>query len=230
VPDIRLFWRPALFAPWHSTTVAIRCYDRNMTDKTALPVRWLLVSITTGADASLRVHVWRQLRKLGAVYLQSSVCLLPESGTVPHTVQRLAARVRDSGGKARVLHIVFVDQAEQDSVIAEQRADRNVEYGEMVERTPAFLAEIAHETARGRATYAEVEESEADLERFDKWLASIKARDHFAAAGGQAARDAVQACHEAFAAFEAAALAAETGTEPAPAADTPPQLRVVDNP
>jgi hypothetical protein len=178
-----------------------------MTDEGAEPPRWLLVSITTGADASLRVHVWRQLRKLGAVYLQSSVCLLPETGTVPQAVQRLAARVRDSGGKARILHTRFTEQAEQDVVIAEQRADRDVEYGEVVERTPGFLAEIAQETARGRATYAEVEESEADLERFEKWLTSISARDHFHAAGGQAARDAVQACRDAFTAFEAAALA-----------------------
>jgi hypothetical protein len=211
------------------TTVAVHCYGRNMTERVGEPVRWLLVSITTGGEASLRVHVWRQLRKLGAVYLQNSVCLLPETATVPQTVQRLAARVRAGGGKARVLHTVFTDPAEQDSVIAEQRADRDAEYGEVVERTPAFLAEIAHETARDRATYAEVEESEADLERFDKWLASISARDYFAAPGGQAARDAVQACRVAFAAFEAAALAAETGTEPASAADTTPQLRVVDN-
>ena len=108
------------------TIVAAMCYGRNMTGQGAEPRRWLLVSITTGADASLRVHVWRQLRKLGAIYLQSSVCLLPETGTVPQAVQRLAARVRDSGGKARVLHTVFTEQAEQDGVIAEQRADRDV--------------------------------------------------------------------------------------------------------
>lgn len=189
-------------------------------------MRWLLVSVTTGADASLRVHVWRQFRKLGAVYLQNSVCLLPETGVVPQTVQRLAARVNGSGGKARVLHTAFTDNAEQVGIVAEQRADRDTEYCEVLERTPEFLTEIARETARGRATYAEVEESEADLERFEKWLSSIAARDYFNAAGGQAARDAVQACRDAFAAFEAAALAADTGTPPA--VDTP-QLRIVDN-
>jgi hypothetical protein len=191
-------------------------------------VRWLLVSITTGADASLRVHVWRQLRKLGAVYLQNSVCLLPEVGAVPQTVQRLAARVNGAGGKARILHTAFVDAAEQAGIVAEQRADRDAEYGEVMERTPAFLAEIAQETAGGRATYAEVEESEADLERFEKWLASIAARDYFLAGGGQAAREAVQACREAFTAFEAAALAADTGA-PQTTVETP-QLRVVDKP
>jgi hypothetical protein len=67
------------------------------------------------------------------------------------------------------------------------------------------------ETARGRATYAEVEESEADLERFEKWLASITARDYFGAPGGTAARAAVQQCGEALAGFEAAALVADLG-------------------
>jgi hypothetical protein len=38
------------------------------------------------------------------------------------------------------------------------------------------------------ATYAEVEESEADLERFEKWLAAITARDYFGAPAGAAAR------------------------------------------
>lgn len=179
----------------------------------AAPARWLLVSVTTGSDASLRVYVWRQLRKLGAVYLQNSVCLLPELGQVPHTVQRLAARVNASGGKARVLHADLTDPAEAAAVIAEQRADRDVEYGEVLERVPAFLDEIAKETERGRATYSEVEESEADLERFERWMASITARDYFSAAGGQAARDAIEQCRAAFSAFEAAALAADTTTE-----------------
>lgn len=196
----------------------------------AAEIPWLLVSITTGADASLRVHVWRQLRKLGAVYLQNSVCLLPQAGAVPQTVQRLAARVNSTGGRARVLHTIFTNPAEEAAIIDEQRADRDTEYGEVLERTPAFLDEIATETARGRATYAEVEESEADLERFEKWLASIASRDYFDAPGGQAARDAVQACRDAFTAFEAAALAADTETTQPPAGADIPRLRAVDNP
>ena len=70
---------------------------------------------------------------------------------------------------------------------------------------------ITMETARGRITYAEVEESEADLERFEKWLAAITARDYFHAPAGVSARAAVQQCRDALADFEAAALAAEFG-------------------
>ncbi|MGI5241894.1 alpha/beta fold hydrolase [Dactylosporangium sp. CA-139066] len=69
----------------------------------------------------------------------------------------------------------------------------------------------AAETARGRATYAEVEESEADLERFRAWIAKIIARDYFGAPGRTAAQAAIDRCAAALADFEAAAVAAETG-------------------
>jgi hypothetical protein len=62
-------------------------YARNMRS-TGLDDRraWLLVAIVTGADAALRVRVWRELRKLGAVYLHSSVCLLPDQADIAATV------------------------------------------------------------------------------------------------------------------------------------------------
>jgi hypothetical protein len=176
---------------------------------------WLLVAIVTGADAALRVRVWRELRKLGAVYLHSSVCLLPDHGNVADTVEMLSRRVRDSGGKAQVLKTVLVDNIEEARIIAEQSADRDTEYGEVVERTGEFLAEIDRETQRNRATYTEVEESEADLERFDRWLGLIVARDYFQAAGRHLAEEAIQRCRDALTAFEAAAVAADTDTNSA---------------
>ena len=59
------------------------------------------------------------------------------------------------------------------------------------------------------ATYAEVEESEADLERFRSWLAKIAARDYFTAPGGRAARSAVEEAAADLEDFEQAALHAE---------------------
>lgn len=174
---------------------------------------WLLVSVSSGADASLRVAVWRHLRKLGAVYLQSSVCLLPTREEVAASVTALVERVRAGGGQARVQRIDFTEDADAFEVIAEQRADRDAEYGEILDRVPAFLAELETETARGRTTYVEVEESEVDLDRFERWLAAITARDYFAASGRQVAREAVERCRQALSTFEAAAVAADTRNE-----------------
>ena len=173
--------------------------------------RWLLVSASTaGAPDSLRVLDWRRLRSLGALYLQQSVCLLPARERVERDVRRLADRIRQQGGTVRVLSMAFTDPAERDAVVAEFNAARDAEYAELVERIPELGGELAFETARGNAAYAEVEESEADLERFRSWLAKIAARDHFAAPAGAAARAAVEKAAAELAAFEAAALRVDT--------------------
>jgi Protein ChrB, N-terminal len=171
---------------------------------------WQLVSITTGKDATLRVYVWRQLRRLGAVYLHKSVCVLPNRPEVRDALEPVLLRIQAHGGTVRNLTI-RISGPDHDALVAEQRNERDDEYGEVVDRVPQFLSEITMETARGRANYTEVEESEADLERFEKWLAAIAARDYFQAPGAAAARSAVQQCRDALAAFEAAALAAEFG-------------------
>jgi uncharacterized protein YdbL (DUF1318 family) len=190
--------------------------------------RFLLVSASTaGAAAATRVRMWRKLRSLGALYLQQSVCLLPDREPVRRQVHRLLASVRADGGTARSLTVTVEDEAQYAQLVAEFNAERDAEYAEVVERVPQFLAELEQETARGRASYAEVEESEADLERFDKWLAKIAARDYFAAGGGRAARQVVERCRAALAAFEDAAITAQAGEPPVrPPASAP--LRAVD--
>ncbi|WP_326791868.1 hypothetical protein OHA79_05320 [Streptomyces sp. NBC_00841] len=175
--------------------------------------RFLLVSVSTAdAPAATRVRVWRKLRSLGALYLQQSVCLLPDREAVRRQVARLLASVRADGGTVRQLTVDITDATEYAQLIGEFNTERDVEYGEVVERAPDLLKELETETARGNATYAEVEESEADLERFEKWLAKIAVRDYFHAPGGPAAREAVERCRAALAAFEDAAIAAQDGT------------------
>jgi hypothetical protein len=114
------------------------------------------------------------------------------------------------------LRVTFPDPAEQQQVIGEFNAARDAEYAEVLERIPEFLAELVRERARGRTTYAEVEESEADLHRFQSWLAKIAARDYFDAPGATEAQAAVERCATELAAFEEAALAAEA-PDPLPA-------------
>jgi len=188
---------------------------------------WLLISVSTaGAANSLRVQVWRKLRSLGGLYLQQSVCLLPDRPEVARQVRRLLDRVYHQGGTGQALHVELTDAAELAHLIGQMNAARDAEYAEVLERLPALRQELADERARGNATYAEVEESEADLERFRVWLAKIAARDYFAAPDGQAARTAVQDAAAELAAFGEAALHADA---PEPAADTVlPRLRVVD--
>lgn len=187
---------------------------------------WLLITVSApGGTSSLRVFAWRKLRGLGAHYLQQSVCLLPKTPKTKREVTRLVTRLRAEGGHGEMLHITLTDDVQQGAIIDACRAERTQEYGEVVERTQQFHEELALERRRGRATYPELAESDADLSRHQKWLASITARDYFDAPGAQAAAAAVAACEHALAIFESEALAAELDTAHAARR---PGLRAVD--
>lgn len=188
---------------------------------------WLLIAMTSGADDSLRVRVWRELRRLGAVYLQNSVCLLPDQPDVTAAVTALARRVRAGGGRARVLHIQLLDPGEEAEVIADQTADRDREYGDLVERSAEFEAEIDRELARNNATYTEVEESETDLARFERWFASITARDYFHTPRRADAEAALARCQQRLAEFEALAVTADTRADNPTTLPRPAGLRAV---
>ena len=188
---------------------------------------WLLITVSTppGGSSTLRVYAWRNLRRLGAHYLQQSVCLLPATPKTTRTAARVVTRLRAEGGHGEMLRIRLTDSKQEAAVIDAIQRERTDEYHEVVESTRQFHEELQLERRRGRTTYTELEESDVDLARYQKWLAAIRARDYFDAPGGQAAAVAVASCEEALARFESEALSAELD-ESTP--DRQPGLRAVD--
>jgi hypothetical protein len=160
------------------------------------------VTASAGGADSLRVAIWRKLRSLGALYLHQSVCVLPARPEVEREIRRLVDRVRANGGAARMLRIGFEDGAEEAQLVAELQAARDDEYGEVLDRVPAFLGELRSERDRARATY-------------DR-------RDYFGAPRRAEAHAAVERCAQALEAFESEAFARDAQ----PAAEQP-HLRAI---
>jgi hypothetical protein len=180
---------------------------------------WLLVTVhTPGRETSAeRVYAWRKLRGLGALYLHQSVCVLPAREQTRSAIDTLIEHLRSRGAQGEVHVIKFTDEAQETALIDEFQAERSDEYGEVVERTKQFHEELEYERGRGRVTYPEFEESEADLVR------------HFDAPRHAEAVAAVDACERALAAFQETALAAEFDEQPErPERSGAPGLRAVD--
>ena len=188
---------------------------------------WLLITVSTpsGGSSTLRVYAWRKLRSLGAHYLQQSVCLLPATPATTRATTKLVARLRAEGGRGEVLRIQLQDAKQEAAVVDAIDRERTDEYHELVQSTRQFHEELEGERRRGRATYTELEESDADLARHQKWLAAIRARDYFDAPGGDEAAAAVASCEEALARFESEALSAELDASEAGGA---PRLRAIE--
>ena len=186
----------------------------------------ILTVATPGSSSTLRVHAWRKLRALGALALHQGVYVLPQRPPTVRMVNQLLLRLQREGATGRVLHVEMTEPEDERELLEAFGAERDDEYGEIVERTKEFFAEIDSERNRGRTTYTEVEESDADLKRFQKWLAAVRKRDYFGAEGQQAAVEAVAACEAALAEFEAEAFASELQGETGSAA-TQRKLRAV---
>ena len=66
------------------------------------------------------MHVWRQLRRLSALYLHKSVWLLPNRPDVQVALRPILLRVQAQGGTVRSMTIRLAGR-DHDALVAEQR-------------------------------------------------------------------------------------------------------------
>jgi hypothetical protein len=179
-------------------------------DRDQAPGGWLLICYRAPARPSTaRVAAWRRLRRLGALYVGPSTCLLPVALADAVALGTVAQGITSAGGSIDTFAIEAFAPAAQRLLVERFNADRDAEYAEVVERAHALVAELGRETDRGKFTFAEVEENEADLEKLGRWLAAIHQRDRYRAPGRAAAEQAVREASQALEAFTERSARAE---------------------
>jgi hypothetical protein len=146
------------------------------------PRRWLLLIYRIKAESSgHRTYAWRQLRQLGAVYLQQAVAVLPDRPELRAGLDRLGQRIRSSGGEASLLETTSPSETWEEELVARFNTARDAEYGEIIDSVDRFEDEIRRETRQERFRFAELEEGEADWEKLQRWFARLAGRDFFGA-------------------------------------------------
>jgi hypothetical protein len=174
------------------------------------PANWLvLLTQLPGAASSPRVALWRRLRAAGAATLVTSVWVLPETASHAELLEQLRAGLLRQGGIGFVLSVPASAAELNEAIVSRFRADRAREYDEFAERCAALLDEIGRESGVAKYTFAELEESEQDLDKLTRWLAKITARDFFPDERGQAASAMLARCLAAVEAFSQSVYAAE---------------------
>src|ERR1700744_4068088 len=107
---------------------------------------WLLLTIhTPGRNSAERVYAWRKLRRLGALYLHQSVCVLPACGPTRAAIDTLIEHLHRRSAKREVHLIQFIDEEKERALIDEFQAERSDEYGELVKGTQQFHEELEYE-------------------------------------------------------------------------------------
>jgi hypothetical protein len=147
-------------------------------------LRWLLLIYRVPQDPpGHRTYVWRQLKGLGAVYLQQAAAILPDRPHVRTALTALETRITASEGKASLLATSSPSAAWEAETIARFNQPRDAEYAELYENMERLEDEIARESRRGKFVFAELEDLEADWQKLGRWRKRIIARDFFGAPG-----------------------------------------------
>lgn len=163
----------------------------------------VLVYRVPSEPASKRVAIWRDLKKLGALYLQQCVCILPRIDEVREALAQVARKIEGMGGESLLFDVPSLAPEDERRVIASFRELRNKEYAEIVEECETkFVKEIEFERFRENYTFEEAEEIQQDLEKIRRWYDTVKGRDWFDAAGSMEVLAWLDRCAAMFAQFE----------------------------
>ena len=155
----------------------------------------VLVYRVPAKPSANRVYVWRMLKKVGAVYLQQSVCVFPQNTRVARDLQPILRRITDSAGEYHLLPLRTLPPEEERKLVAQFVEQAARHYAEIIENCEVdFVKEIEFETFRQNFTYEEAEEIRSEYEKVCAWFARVRERDWFGAPNQQDARTWLDRC------------------------------------
>lgn len=147
-------------------------------DVTEEPTGWVLAVVQVPSEPSRhRVAVWRELRRAGAVPVSQGTWAAPSAEPFLAALDRAAALAGQGGGRVAVFDLQPRDETSRALVVDAFVAARVEEWGEFVADCGKFTAEIAKEVAKGKLTFAELEEEEHSLDRLRRWYRELRRRD-----------------------------------------------------
>lgn len=188
--------------PLRNRSSWVACINRYIDDVPVSADGWIVLTYRVPPEPSRhRVGLWRRLKGMGAVYLQSGACVLPRTAEHIRQLKILENEITEAGGEAVLLLSTALDRAQEEKVIARFKADRDEEYEEFLDKCADFVGEVAKETAAQHFTYAELEENDVDLKKLQGWLEKIRRLDFYGAPLAQQATERLHACEQALEAY-----------------------------
>ena len=177
-------------------------------ESVSAPQRFLLLvyRMPTKPTAG-RVAVWRNLKKTGAVYVQDSVCVVPDTAVQRRELAPVLERIDVGGGRYHLLPLRKLppeEEAKLLSLFTEQSAQH---YREIVENCEVnFVKEIEFEHFRRNYTYEEAEEIRMEFDKICTWFKRVEEHDWFGAPTHEEARGWLRRSESLLEDFEASAF------------------------
>jgi DNA-binding transcriptional regulator PaaX len=165
---------------------------------------WLMLIYRVPSESSrARVAIWRDLKRLGSLYVQQAVCVLPDTADLREKLAGVRAHINELKGSSIFLTLTEVDEEASQTFVAGFREQSEAAYSEIIEECETkFRKEIEFERFRENYTFEEAEEIRQDLEKLRRWLGKVEKRDWMGASGRDRARAKVAECERLLEEFE----------------------------
>ena len=138
-------------------------------------------SLPAKSGSSMRVTLWRQLRRLGAISPAGNLYLLPASDEAAEAFQWMTEEVRQAGGDALALRVSRFEGLSDAQVTELFNAARGAEYAELDEQAAAL-----EQTIRPDMEPKDQDKIAEALARLRRRHVEITRVDYFGCPAGQA--------------------------------------------
>jgi hypothetical protein len=141
------------------------------------PSSWIVVLYEVPSEPSkLKVRVWREFKKLGALYPQISLCILPNNAENSKKIDDIS-KIIVTEGRIVKISASELDNTEHDKILDMYRKERDKQYEEIVEECEEFIDEIDLNIRNDKLTQEEVEEMEEVLDGLYRWFNKVLSLD-----------------------------------------------------
>jgi hypothetical protein len=164
--------------------------------------RWLLLIYTLPSQPSRkRAYVWRELKKVGAVYLRDGVALLPSRPDLEERLSAIAERIDEYEGTVDLVSAPSFIGRRDEELVARFNEERSSEYREIYHACVRFLRDVLHEVDADEFGFPDVDNLESELGRLGRWYVQVRERDYFEDPSGERVAEILQKCETAFERF-----------------------------
>lgn len=158
----------------------------------------LLIYTLPSQPSRKRAYVWRELKKLGAVYLRDGVALLPRRKELEVHLSEIAQRIQQEEGTVDLALDPRFAPGRDDELVARFNDERAAEYAEVHHACIRFLRDVLEEVDAEDFGFPDVDKLESELGRLHRWYGQVRERDYFTGAAGERVEEILDKCERAF--------------------------------
>ena len=141
------------------------------------PSSWLVIFYDVPSEPSkLKVRLWRDFKRMGALYPQMSICIIPDNKENRENLERIEKMIIKDRGLLKIQGRAITEN-DQNHILHIFRVERNKQYDEILEECHEYIDEINLNIKNKKTVQEEVEEMEEVLDGLRRWLLRVKSID-----------------------------------------------------